>query len=304
MHECIERYRARNSYLAAMPEEALSERLVHLMNNCLALGADGRVRPRASDDPDMYTRLLDVLSEIGLRHGGMHTQPRDIWHHSRNVMVKPSAATAERARRLEAQLPTSDSLLFRFSAHRHMEELIEVGGLLMQQASTFKDQDNLSVRDDELALQFDRYVSEDEAATIPHIGPWMNQMGCRQISISLDCPDFLTLCMTDAINYRMISDWQAEAAVIIHNPSEFQARLTRAAAALLGDRGRMEYGRVHYIDPYFPLTSKDVAFCKHIKFAYQREVRFVLRDREATGFDERKLFLGPLKDIATLVDLR
>ncbi len=52
------------------------------------------------------------------------------------------------------------------------------------------------------------------------------------------------------------------------------------------------------------MPSKDVAFCKHFKFAYQHEYRFVIRTSESVVFDRRKIFLGSLADIATLVDLR
>ena len=43
----------------------------------------------------------------------------------------------------------------------------------------------------------------------------------QTLEYSVTSPDFLTLCLTDAISYRMISDWNAEAAVVIHDPDEF-----------------------------------------------------------------------------------
>ena len=306
MQECTDRYLARRRYLAAMPETALSERLVHLVNNCVRLDAHSMVQLRATEDPDMFMRLLDVLAEIGIRHGGIQTQSKEPWDHTRNAMIRPGAAIAEKAQRLAAQIPRSDALLFRFSKYEHMKELVDDGGMLLQQASTFKDEENISVRDDELRLQFDRYVTPEEAATLDDIGESMLRLGSNRLAFSLQCPDFLTLCMTDSVNYRMISDWRAEAAVVIHDPIEFQRRLANGTRHLAshGDTQHLEHGKLHYIDPYFPLTSKDVPFCKHFRFAYQREFRFVIRKTEATEDNARKIFLGPLTDIATLVDLR
>ena len=45
-------------------------------------------------------------------------------------------------------------------------------------------------------------------------------------------------------------------------------------------------------------------FGKHFKFAYQREFRFVIRAPESVDLNSRKIFLGSLADIATIVDLR
>jgi hypothetical protein len=307
MGELSQIYLARGRYLRSMPEDALSERLVHFLNNCVRLDRNSMVQLCALESPDMFTRLMDVLAETGLRHGRIvGTQPREVWDRTRNVMIQPSAETAERAKRLEARIPTThNGLLFRFSKYQHMEELLDAGGLLFQFASSFRDQEGLAVRDDELRLEFDRYLSADEAASIAcssySPGNWD---GTTKLSVSLECPDFLTLCLTDTVNYRMISDWRAEAAIIIHDPTEFGHRLAKGAQHLLGKTRTLESGKVYYIDPYFPLTSKDVPFCKHFRFAYQREFRFVIRIPEAVEFGGRKLWLGSLADIATLVDLR
>ena len=104
----------------------------------------------------------------------------------------------------------------------------------------------------------------------------------------------------------MISDWQAEAAVIIHDPVVFGERLAKGTRHLLGmnKAKALERGKVQYMDPYFPLTSQDVPFCKHFKFAYQREFRFVIRTPESVDLNDRKIVLGSLADIATIVDLR
>ena len=302
-------YVARERYLRSMPEEALSERLVHFMNVCVKLDQNSMVQLCATENPDMFMRLMDILAEIGLRHGRIEgTQSKTHWDRKRNVMIQPSAEIAERAKRLEARIPKEhNGLLFRFSSYRYMEELLNDGGLLLQQASAFKDQENLSVRDDELKLEFDRYISAEEASSVPFLPQLLaTQQRTTQISISLECPDFLTLCLTDAVNYRMISDWRAEAAVIIHDPVEFGERLAKGARHILEMKKmtKLERGKVHYIDPYFPLTSKDVPFCKHFKFAYQREFRFVIRISEPVDVDGRKIFVGSLADIATLVDLR
>lgn len=59
---------------------------------------------------------------------------------------------------------------------------------------------------------------------------------------------------------------------------------------------------MRYIDPYFALDNPDVPFCKHYKFAYQREFRFVARGINKLGFAERKIEIGSIKDVADLIE--
>ena len=74
----------------------------------------------ANENPDMFMRLMDVLAETGLRYGTVAgAQSKEIWDRKRNVMIQPSAETAERAKRLKAAIPIGHSgLLFRFSSYQ------------------------------------------------------------------------------------------------------------------------------------------------------------------------------------------
>ena len=308
MSEAVRLYLARDSYLRGLTDSALSERLVHWVNNCTQLSSSGMVLLCATENPDFFHRLLDVISETALRHGDVSAaQDRSMWDTSRNVMINPGQETTEKINRLSHFLqPNGPPFLLRFGSRSNMQELVASGGLLFQEASTFGNAENLSVQDDELTLLMKRYIPTNELHHIletpvptPFEGPGMG------LNFALSCPNFLVLCMTDTINFRMISDWNAEAVAVIHDPLEFKRRLKDVTADLISGAGakQLEGGKVRYIDPYFPLSRPDVPFCKHYKFAYQREYRFVIRGPKRVTFAQRKLALGPLKDIATFVDL-
>jgi hypothetical protein len=307
MSDVIQMYGKRGHYLRDMSDSALSERLVHWMNNCTQLSNAGMVDLCATENPDFFHRLMDVLAETALRNGDISkAQDKNMWSPDTNVMIKPSEQTSAKINELQKLLPgKADTLLLRFGTKKYMRELYETGGLLFQEASTFSQDENLSVRDDELTLLMKRYVPKDELKLISG-APDPNTVEGRGagLNFSLSCPDFLVLCMTDTINHRLVSDWGAEAVVIIHNPTEFVKRLTGASEALVKQGGGqvLETGKVRYIDPYFPLDHPDVPFCKHYKFAYQRESRFVVRGGDKVAFAERKLTIGSIKDIADLVE--
>ncbi len=308
--DAIQMYGARGLYLRGLTDSALSERLVHWMNNCMQLSSTGMVNLCATENPDFFHRLVDVLAETALRNGDVpnmsKAQDKDMWSPENNVMIKPSEQTATKIKEIQRVISSKNNLpLIRFGSKKYMRELYETGGLLFQEASTFRLEENLSVRDDELTLLMKRYVARDELKLIPG-APDPKTVDGRGLGLnfSISCPDFLVLCMTDRINFRLASDWNAEAAVVIHDPAEFVRRMNIASTVLVQRAGgdALDFGRVRYIDPYFPLDNPDVPFCKHYKFAYQREFRAVLRGKNKVEISGRKLEVGSIKDIADLVE--
>ena len=311
MSDAIELYLQSSRYLSSMPDKALSERLVHLFNNCLKLDHESMVVPCFKEQPNMFKRLLDVIAETSLRHGSVSSgQHKSAWDTTKNVMINPSKDVAEKTKVLKSHIfDESQKLLLRFSSYQFMDELINDGGIFLQSASAYKTQENISIKDDELKLTLTRYLSKSDAEDAAKILKGLSGTNnINSLEYTVTSPDYLVLCLTDAINYRMISDWNAEAAVIIRNTDEFYKRLSRVTNDLRRNKMKLECGNVRYLDPYFEsyakIQAEDLPFCKPLKFAYQSEYRFVIRNSENLSKQDRKLFLGPLTDIATLVDLR
>jgi hypothetical protein len=307
LEDAVHLYGGRNLYLRGLSDTALSERLVHWMNNCTQLSSTGMVNLCATENPDYFHRLMDCFAETALRHGDIsRAQDKAMWAPERNVMIKPSEETTAKITSLQQILSSkSVSPLIRFGPKKFMRELYSTGGLLFQQASTFIQAENLSVRDNELTLLMKRYVPRDELKSIPGApDPEMIEDRGVGLNIALSCPDFLVFCMTDTINYRLIADWDAQAVIVIHDPTSFSDRLRIASDTLIRKSGAdvLESGKVRYIDPYFALNNPDVPFCKHYRFSYQREFRFVVRGTSKLNFEERKLEIGSIEDIADIVE--
>ena len=310
MGQCIDLYIERGKYLESMPDSALSERLVHLLNNCVKLDHKSMIQLCATEQPAIFARLLDTFAETTLRHGTVQAgQNPEAWKKANNAMISPSAEVAEKARKLKSLVGDEQGYLLRFSSFEFMNDLVYNGGVFLQSASAYKNQENVSVRDDELKLTLVRYLNPEEALSILHeVGGPSSMREAKLIEYSVTAPDFLTLCLTDSLNYRMISDWNAEAAVIIRDPNAFFERLRGASQKLHTEKHSLEKGKVRYIDPYFEsyakVQSEDLPFCKHFKFSYQREFRYVIRNSQKIENEDRKIYLGDISDIAMLVDLR
>lgn len=305
--DAVNLYGSRDLYLRGLTDNALSERLVQCLNNCVQLSRAGQIDLCATEFPDYFQRLMDVLAETSMRHGDIASaQPLEIWDKSKNVMIGAGQSVSASISKINNLLDKKhDNILLRFGEKKYMRELYEDGGLLFQEASSFAKSDNLSVRDDELNLLMKYYVPRDQLRLIPG-APDPDAITERGVALNMQisCPDFLVLCLTNAINRRLVSDWNAEAVVVIHNPTEFRRRLARASQELAKKAGakELEAGKVQYLDPYFPLGQPDVPFCKPYKFAYQREFRFVIRGDNNLPLEDRKLMIGSIKDIADLVE--
>ncbi len=289
----------RKTYLSGIPDKKLSERCFHLLNNFSKIDEQGMIIP-SSDDINTRARLYDVYAEIILRRGCVDSLIKEYpFQGLTNAMVSSSEECVEKAKKLRSYIKNNNGMLFRFNSFDYMEELVRDGGIFLRSASSYKHEENLSVKDDELSLKFLHYLSDYDR---------QNYCDMPYMEYQISCPDFLTLCFTDSINYRMISDWNAEAAVIIHDPQEFYIRLDNHTQKLQTEKFKLERGNVRYIDPYFDSSSRikgeDLPFCKDFRFGYQKEYRFIIRNDKQLDSNQRKVFLGPLVDIATLVDLR
>ena len=122
----------------------------------------------AVEQPDVYMRFLDALAETTLRHETVQAgQNPSNWDRSKNATVNPSADVAEKASKLKSHIKDETrEMLFRFSSYEYMQELVQEGGVFLQSASFYKNQDNISVRDDELELILTRYLSQSEVAEL------------------------------------------------------------------------------------------------------------------------------------------
>jgi len=214
MGDAIQMYAARQHYLRGLSDSALSERLVHWMNNCTQLSSTGMVDLCATENPDYFHRLMDVLAETTIRHGDVSkAQDRKTWDAKTNVMIKPSEQVSLKINELRRSLLSkkTNALLLRFGTKKYMRELYETGGLLLQEASTFSEAENLPMRDDELNLLLKRYVPKDELSHIPSapVPETFDDNGVG-LNLSTSCPDFLVLCMTDTANLSVFRVFETE----------------------------------------------------------------------------------------------
>jgi hypothetical protein len=125
------------------------------------------------------------------------------------------------------------------------------------------------------------------------------------IVLPLVFDDYYVFSLCESIHYRMPTDFDADAAIIIRDPIRFKQRLISAFLARYPDWVPME-GRVTYYDPYRDYAKFRVPeMAKHFGYAYQKEVRIAFRSRKKVFTPLEPLFLsvGPMTEFADLVSV-
>lgn len=193
--------------MSSVPSDILSERTVHLMNNCFQLDRNSMVQLCIKENPNMFMRLMDAFAETTIRHGSVQKgQNPEAWNRANNIMINASKEIAEKTSMLESHVSDrAGQMLFRFSSYEFMRELFQDGGVFLQSASVFKNQENIGVKDDELKLTLTRYLSKKEAGEVARTLGNATMSKAKALSYSVTSPDFLVLCLTDAINYRELT---------------------------------------------------------------------------------------------------
>ena len=115
----------------------------------------------------------------------------------------------------------------------------------------------------------------------------------------MDVPPFYVLCLSSRFDFRMFHDFEADTALVIRDPKEFEQRVNAAMA--LAVHAEPEMREVRYYDPYQIRREQLIRISKHFRYAYQNEVRMIWRPIGGTAAAPVFVEAGPLTDIAELV---
>jgi hypothetical protein len=184
-----------------------------------------------------------------------------------------------------------------------------VGNLRIAPASFYRDPSlNFSIRDSELEFtkelydakvhfppKGDRSIPKDQWIEMPIIG----NVKATVESLS----DYYISCFPSSYEYRLYDDFEANGCIVIKDTMRFANSLKARMEEFLPGWG-FSYGGVNYQDPYHSVPKLNIFFCKHFRYAYQKEFRFVWTPTTKTG-SLKPIFLelGPLKDYCELLVL-
>lgn len=195
-------------------------------------------------------------------------------------------------------LPAPDSVLFRYGAREHIDNLRERGRFLIRPASQFKAMDGDDVRQDDELSKSSFHLPENISVSTAD--------GCplklaSPVTRTGSTPEYLLYCVSTEWDEELFGAF-GDACGVINEPDIFLARVKRAVADhdLPMD---VHWIPVEYYDPcetWFGVQMH-AGMHKDFRLAYQRESRFIFLPRDES-LVRNPLFVeaGSMRDIVTI----
>lgn len=305
-------YRAKR-YLQHLSDEDLAQRFNDILANLTVLTEDGTIgclRPSEGEGVYWWTVCTHALDEWFLRG---ETLPR----------LGPLARTAQVPRSTWPQPPQAlkaikgrkaTNILAKYGKRQHLRETLHKGLVRVAPASSYSDPSlNRAIKDNELEIAVLIPPSEVKVK-IPAYpgGPPVVPVEVRgNVTRRLSSKtDYYVYCLSMVLDCRLFDDFQADACLIITRPKEFIERLESTFERAMPGWSGISWP-VQYVDPFLhagPLNTPDgnldVYLCKHFRYSYQEEYRFIwLPDQAQQFLTPMFLELGSLEDCCEMVEL-
>lgn len=299
-----------NRYLDYMNEDDLCERYWDIQNNLLTLTEDRKIGIIPMDEMADYWGSVHahVLEECVLqKYEYPHPLDRcgDKWQlPDYDWPGIEQAAAAYKTRRF-----VPGQFLIKYGQYKYLESAYEKGAIRVSPASRYSDPSlNRAIRDEELELSIYYHPSRAKNEILDEnaddLNPPVKPVG--NVVYTLNAPtNYYVYCLAGEYSYRLFPDFEADCCLIINQPQIFVEGLVRAVSAALQNWRAFGTG-VKYIDPLNTTKEElDIFFCKHFKFAYQKEYRIIwvppTSEMTLTYIDVE---MGSLKDCCELVSLQ
>lgn len=289
----------RSRYLCEVLDDLLERRYRDLASNLWGTDASGTVVPIGADNwEQLLRRLVDVKAEQAIRTG------------KREFLVNGAAIAKEAAAsyhppRLKSPFSGTTDCFTKFGKKSHLEPALRKGVIRIAPASSYDDPSlNSAQADKELEHLA---VTPNEHLKVKLFG--MDSTGgerelpvrAKELFRYMMVPDFYVWCCGLDYSPRMFCDFEADAVLVIRDKSAFRSRLS--AAVRLPDATLSE-DRIAYYDPYTIRREELVPiFSKHFRYLYQNEYRFAWTLPGGSDLTSFFVELGPLDDIAELLEL-
>jgi hypothetical protein len=218
----------------------------------------------------------------------------------------PAGARGTGVRPAEIVLATNvkSPFLVKYGKAQFLEPMLKQGRVRISPASYYAEPSlNAAIRDDELEVTlfvgplgrvgFGKIPGKLAAAA----SPTLREQIRKRIGTN-----YYVYCTSNALLPRLMVDFEADCCVVIHDPDEFNKRISQAVSQYLPN-WHMINGLVEYYDPLHANELQvDVLTWKNFRYAYQREVRSAwLPPEPVDRLEPLDLILGPLDDISEIV---
>lgn len=307
LHEVWRHAYLAHPYLVGAPDERVAERFCNIFMNASQLTNDGKIGLVPFSETDEYMQVFThLLEEYSTRVGGI---PHDVIGKARTPILRYfELGTPIGVTMFNGYAVPNTPILVKYGKRQFLEPMLHSGDLRLANAALYNKSVFLdAVRDDETRRTFFIPTYKERLAGETHISLQGHKLDFNDddIELPLVFDDYYLFSLCESIHYRMPTDFNADAAIVIREPMRFTQRLISTFLARLPDWVPME-GSVTYYDPYRDYSKFRVPeMAKHFGYAYQKEVRIAFRPRQKPTTPLEPLFLsiGPMTDYADMVSV-
>jgi hypothetical protein len=302
-HEIWRHAYVSDPYLIGAPAERLGQRFQAVFANVTELGKNGIGMLPADINDIFMEKFTHLLEEYGSRGG---QPPNDVLAAARAPILRYFEKGDPIAVRIfKDYKPPTTAFTVKYGRREFLEPMLRKGRLRICPATYYNDSShNAAVRDDEIHRTFFIPTYLERLRGEHHLDFQGHRIafGDDDIVLPVVAPDYFLLSLCDSVYYRMPTDFDADAALIIKDPNRFAQRVISSFLARFADWKPL-YGPVTYYDPYRDYTKIRVhEMSKPFGYAYQREVRIVMqaKRRPRETLQPEFLDVGPMDDYAEL----
>jgi hypothetical protein len=291
-------------YLIGAPDDRVAKRFCDIFMNVTELGPDGKIGVHDFKKDDSFSQqFTHMLEEYGSRGG----PAVDVVAAARTPVLRYFENGDPIAMKMfGGYQPPPPPFLVKYGRRQFLEPMLREGRMRICPASYYNSNGLLaSVKDDEVSRTFfiptfrERLAGQDFIEFRGH----RLQFGDDDIVIPVVGRDYFLFSLCDQLYYRLPTDFDADAALVIRDPVLFMQRIISHFLARNPEWTPL-HGPVTYYDPYRDYTKMKVhEMSKHFGYAYQREVRIAFRAQRAISHALEPVFLniGPMTDYADLI---
>lgn len=304
LHEVWRHEYLRDPYLLGTTDERLAARFRDIFINQTELGSNGLIGMLPVDQTDFMRKFTHLLEEYGARGG---EPPREVIQAARIPLLRyfengPPVAV----RIFGGYQPPANRFLVKYGRREFLEPMMRHGHIRICPASFYNDdRHNAAVRDDEITRVYCFPTYEERLQGLTHVPVKSHRIPIDDddVVVSMETEDYYLLSLCNDVYYRMPTDFDADAALIIRDPDRFVQRIISAFLLARPDWEPL-FGPVTYFDPYRDYSAWKVPeMTKHFGYAYQREYRIAFRCPRTIRQPLAPEFLeiGPMTDYAQLL---
>lgn len=292
-------------YLVGAPDHRVEERFRDIFINTTELGNNGKIGLLPVTEPSFMQKFTHMLEEYEFR-GGIPD----------NVVInagKPISRYFQDGAPIAVKMfggykKPATPFLAKYGRKQFLEPMLNNGIIRVCNAGFYSlPTHNDAIRDDEVTRIFIIPTFRERLEGKDHIFYQGHKMDFdnNDMELPVVMPDYFFLSFCSDIYYRMPTDFDADAALIIRDPIRFSQLVISTFLAKNPD-WEPNYGPVTYYDPYRDYGKLKIPeMSKHFGYSYQREVRiaFISKKRLTTTLQPEFINIGSMKDYAELVSV-